>query len=153
MREQKRLNESLQCAKASRRVPQTSNGSRWELRGNARLQDMNETIGCSGHCKNRGMTTLDSFLYFAKSNSSHTLIDLISILSILSHDIILSYPSLHVHYLTPLIFLSRTLVYSMTQSCDRRVSTRKKEDGLLRPDRRQSEFPPIHPATPGSCPR
>ena len=58
---------------------------------------------------------LDSFLYFAKSNSSHPLVDLIFPLILSIHvTSILSYPSLHDHYLTSIILLSNALVYFMT---------------------------------------
>ena len=57
----------------------------------------------------------DSFFYFAKFNSSHPLVDLIFSLILSIHmTLILSYPSLHVHYHTSLIFLPNALFYSMT---------------------------------------
>ena len=50
--------------------------------------------------------SLDSFLYFAKSNSSHPLVDLIFLHILSIHvTLVLSYSSLHVHYPTFLIFL------------------------------------------------
>ena len=53
---------------------------------------------CHG-CSTR--LSLDSFFYFAKSNSSHPLVDLIFLLILSIHmTLILSYPSFHDHYLT-----------------------------------------------------
>ena len=55
---------------------------------------------------------LDSFFYFAMSNSSHPLVNLIFLLILSIHvTLVLSYPSLHVHYLTLLILLQNVLVY------------------------------------------
>ena len=52
------------------------------------------------------------FLYFAKSNSSHTLVDLIFLLILSIHvTLILSHPSLHIRYPTFFIFLPNALVY------------------------------------------
>ena len=48
-----------------------------------------------------------TLFFYLLSPTLPTLVDLIFILSILSRDVILSYPSLHDHYLTPFIFLSR----------------------------------------------
>ena len=56
-----------------------------------------------------------STLYFAKSNSSQPLIDLIFHLILSIHvTLILSYPSFHALYLTLFIFPSNVLVISMT---------------------------------------
>ena len=64
-------------------------------------------IGCHHH-GHLTQLSLNSFLYFTKSNSSHPLIDLIFPLILSIHvTLILSYPSLHNHYLTFLIFLQR----------------------------------------------
>ena len=60
---------------------------------------------CHGHLTR---LLLDSFLYFAKSNSSPTLVDLIFLPILSIHVIIiLSYPSPHIHCLTSLIFLPK----------------------------------------------
>ena len=81
-------------------------------------------------CHRHGRLTrlsLDSFFYFAKSNSPHPLVDLtFSFYLIYSHDIylilsihvtfILSYPSLHVHSPTFFIFLQRCCFIVMTSS-------------------------------------
>ena len=59
--------------------------------------------------------------------------------------VILSYPSLHVHYLTTFIFLQKTLVHCYDIIQDKEgLSNRRKEGGLHRPTRRQSECPPNH---------
>ena len=78
------------------------------------------SLGCvelpsGGDCHCHGRLTrlsLDSFFISAKSNSSHPLVDLIFSLILSIHmTFILSYPSFHVHYLTFLIFLPKTMVY------------------------------------------
>ena len=81
---------------------------------------------------------------FAKSNSLHTLVDLIFLLILSIHmTLILSYPSLHFHYLTFLIFLSKRAVsfYDINRTREQ-LSTHTKEGGLPPPTRRQSESRP-----------
>ena len=65
--------------------------------------------------RSSGMTFAQLFLYFAKSNSSHTLVDLIFLLILsIRMTLILSYPSLHVPYLTFFVFPSKCTGYFMT---------------------------------------
>ena len=56
-----------------------------------------------------------TLFFFAKSNSPHTLVDLIFLFILSIHvTFILSYPSFHDHDLTSVIFLSKALVILMT---------------------------------------
>ena len=91
---------------------------------------------------------------FAKSNSSHPLIDLIFLFILSIHmTLILSYPTFHVHYLTFLIFLQMSW-FILWRHTGRReqLSTRRKEDGLRWPTRMQSEYPPVCRGVLEPCP-
>ena len=105
----------------------TSERRRTPLSGGYPLQLQGEPT-----CHFHGCLTqlsLDSFLYFAKSNSSHTLVDLIFLL-ILSIHVTLSYLT---HHFTPIIshslsFLQNAPVYFMT-SQDRDKANYSYEGG------------------------
>ena len=76
--------------------------------------------GCGGSCHHHGRLTrlsLDSFLYFAKSNSSYPLVDLISLFILSIHEtLILSYPSFHIPYLPFYLFFKYAgLLYDVRQ--------------------------------------
>ena len=58
-----------------------------------------------------------TLFFISLSPTLHTLVDLIFLLILSIHmTLILSYPSLHIHYLTFFIFPSNALVYSMTSN-------------------------------------
>ena len=99
--------------------------------------------------------SLDSFLYFAKSNSLPTLIDLISIFILSVHvTLILSYP--YIFTLTSthsLSFLQMRWLFYDVMTGRQRVSTRRRGDDLLPPTRKPPEYPPVHRAAPGRLPR
>ena len=93
------------------------------------------------------------FFYFTKSNSSHTLIDLISPV-ILSFHMTLSYLTHHFTFITsyPLSFFQDTgLFYGLSHDKER-VSTCTKEGNPHWPDQRQSESLPVHLAKPAPPP-
>ena len=96
------------------------------------------------------------FFYFAKSNTLPPPVDLIFLLILSIYmTLILSYSSLHVHYLTFLIFpLKMRWFISTTPNRTRgQLSTCMKEDGPPWPTRRQSEYLLDHWEEPGLPPQ
>ena len=92
---------------------------------------------------------------FAKSNSSYPFIDLIFLLILSIHvTLILSYPSLHVHYLTFFIFLQIHWFIIMTSDRTKKgLSTRMKEGDPHWPTQTRSGCLPTHQEAPESCPQ
>ena len=96
----------------------------------------------------------NSFLFYFLSPTHSTFVNLISSLSLLSHDTILSYLT---HHFTIILshplssFQNTDLFYD--SSNDKRVSTCRREDDPCWPDQKQSESPPTHPEAPAPHPQ
>ena len=96
------------------------------------------------------------FLYFTKSNSSLTLVDLIFLLILSIHvTLILSYPYIFTFILTHSLsfFQICWLLIGRHLGTSRRLSIRNEEDDLPWPTRRRPGYQPTRRATPGSPPR